>query len=189
MSVAVEPTSRSEALERAHRSLRGAYEAWGSPGDAQGIRLEFSGRMTTSLGRCYPTRRLIRLNDALTPQSAADLLHEVVCHEAAHIVAYERHGRSIRPHGHEWASLLVELDVPARARIPCDVELDAVLNKRRRRSLRFEHRCTVCQAVRYARRAYPRWRCATCVSAGLSGTLRIVSHPKGAPEASVGGTR
>jgi ribosomal protein L37AE/L43A len=52
---------------------------------------------------------------------------------------------------------------------------DAATSPARRASGRFayEHRCPVCQSVRYANTARPRWRCLECDDAGLEATLAI----------------
>lgn len=177
------------AETRARASLRSAFDAWGESDAAANVRLEFSTRMTSSLGRCYPDRQLIRLHEDLRDRDAQQVLHEVICHEAAHIVAFERHGRGIRPHGPEWADLVRAAGVPARTRIPCEVELDAGTNGRARSQATYEHRCPVCQTVRYAKRPVRRWRCAACVEAGLSGELQIVSRPSDSPQDRAGAER
>ncbi len=68
-------------------------------------RIEWSSRLTRSLGRCCPEKRLIRL--ASHRESAPDaLLQEVLCHEMAHLAARELHGRNVRPRGPEWKALM-----------------------------------------------------------------------------------
>lgn len=171
------PSRPAEA--RARAALRSAFDAWGEADAAANVRVEFSSRMTSSLGRCYPDRHLIRLHEDLRERDARQVLHEVICHEAAHIVAFERHGRDIRPHGPEWAELVRAAGVPARTKIPCDVELGSAENGRTGARLTYEHRCPVCQTVRYAKCPVRAWRCAACTEAGLSGELRIVSRPAG----------
>ena len=74
---------------------------WSTPDLATRTTIEWSPRLTRSLGRCYPERRLIRLA-AFLEESENALLEEVLCHELAHLAARELHGRHIRPHGSEW---------------------------------------------------------------------------------------
>ena len=78
-------------------------------------KIELSPRLTRSLGRCYPDRRLIRIAAHVAQPKNGDgntLLHEVLCHELAHLAARELHGARIplrtrsgatagqvRPHG------------------------------------------------------------------------------------------
>jgi predicted SprT family Zn-dependent metalloprotease len=164
-----------QALTRAHHFLHEAFRAWDQPEAAAGVQVEFSPRMRSSLGRCYPDRRLIRLHQRLRSSDASPLLREVVCHEAAHIVAFERHGGEIRPHGPEWVRLVQAAEVPARTKIPCEVELSS--DPPRSSGTVYEHRCPVCHATRHAKRPVPQWRCAACVEAGLPGALRITSQP------------
>jgi ribosomal protein L37AE/L43A len=39
--------------------------------------------------------------------------------------------------------------------------------------IRYEHRCPVCHAVRFARRRMSQWRCRECVTVGLPGLLEV----------------
>ena len=78
---------------------------WGADGLPGEISVEISTRMTRSLGRCYPDRKLIRIARFVLEESA-ELFQEVLCHEAAHLAAYHLYGRSIRPHGQEWKALM-----------------------------------------------------------------------------------
>ena len=88
-------------------SLEDWCHLWGVDGLAAEIRVEISTRMTRSLGRCYPDRKLIRIASFVLRESE-ELFQEVLCHETAHLAAYHLHGRSIRPHGREWKTLMVE---------------------------------------------------------------------------------
>ncbi len=58
--------------------------------------------MRTSLGHCYPRRRIVRLNEILLLPGNDDLIAEVACHEVAHVAAQEIYGDGCRPHGPEW---------------------------------------------------------------------------------------
>ncbi|MDX2056566.1 MAG: SprT-like domain-containing protein, partial [Gemmatimonadales bacterium] len=116
-----------------------------------------------------PARGLITLRPDL--DSAFDA---ALCHEAAHVAAFVLHGRTVRPHGAEWASLVaaVGFDPVVRARVP-----GARRQPGRPIGYRFEHRCPVCQSVRLARRRITTWRCAECVEAGLEGVMDIRPYP------------
>lgn len=85
--------------------LQGWCILWGANDLAPEISVEISSRMTRSLGRCYPNRKLIRIARFVTEESMA-LFQEVLCHEAAHLAAYHLHDRSIQPHGQEWQALM-----------------------------------------------------------------------------------
>ncbi len=81
------------------------------------ISVSISRRMTSSLGRASYRRKHVGLQHTLLDPSAAELLREVLCHEVAHLAAYELHGTTIRPHGREWRALLIAAGYPARATI------------------------------------------------------------------------
>ena len=95
--------------------LEGWCESWSAADLAPEITVELSSRMTRSLGRCYPDRKLIRIARFVLDDSE-DLFHEVLCHEAAHLAAYHLHGKSIRPHGYEWKSLMQQAGYPPSVR-------------------------------------------------------------------------
>ncbi|MGB5160980.1 MAG: SprT-like domain-containing protein, partial [Thermoanaerobaculia bacterium] len=136
--------------------------------------VEFSTRMTRSLGRCYPRRCLIRIAARLRNEPPANL-DEVLCHEAAHLAAFRLYGPGAKPHGREWQDLVKKAGFPPSARMRVDAS--SSLAPRRRNTVHYEHRCPVCQASRAARRPMRRWRCASCRDAGLEGLLEIRSWP------------
>jgi predicted metal-dependent hydrolase len=98
-----------------HRALRDWCHLWGIEEMAPEISVEFSSRMTRSLGRCYADRKLIRIAQFVREESDA-LVQEVLCHEAAHIAAHHLYGSSIRPHGPEWKSLMLKAGYPPSVR-------------------------------------------------------------------------
>jgi len=95
--------------------LQGWCDLWNVGDLAPEISVEISSRMTRSLGRCYPDRQLIRIAKYVLEHSE-DLFQEVLCHEAAHVAAHELHGRSIRPHGPEWKTLIQMAGYPPTVR-------------------------------------------------------------------------
>jgi predicted SprT family Zn-dependent metalloprotease len=153
---------------------------WGVPDLEQGISISFSTRLRRSLGRCRPSTGRVTLRADLRHGDPARLA-EVLCHEIAHVAVFRLHGRAAAPHGAEWRELV------SRAGFAPRVNAMEITRARRPLSeptsiLPYEHRCPVCQSVRYARRPVPRWRCAECLDAGLSGELVITRHPP--PESS-----
>jgi predicted SprT family Zn-dependent metalloprotease len=101
-------------------------------------------------------------------------LREVLCHELAHLAVYRLHGGSARPHGPEWRQLMAAVGVASLATArTCAVVRPTKPNARKDYRSRFEHRCPVCQMVRFARRPVRSWRCAGCVAAGLPGLLTV----------------
>ena len=95
--------------------LQGWCDLWGVGDLAPQISVEISSRMTRSLGRAYPDRKLIRIARFVSEESD-ELFQEVLCHEAAHVAARRIHGRSIRPHGPEWKRLIQAAGYPPSVR-------------------------------------------------------------------------
>lgn len=98
-----------------HRALEDWCHLWGVEELGPEISVEFSSRMTRSLGRCYPERKLIRIAQFVREESDA-LVQEVLCHEAAHVAAHHLYGSSIRPHGPEWKELMQRAGFPPSVR-------------------------------------------------------------------------
>jgi hypothetical protein len=152
------------------RRLEAWLRLWGMPDLEQRITVRVSARMTRSLGRCAPARGAIWLS-RLVVNGSPSVLETVLCHEAAHLAVFARHGRGRNPHGPEWAALVRMAGFEPSMR-PADGE--GTLRPRPGiASGRYEHRCPVCQMVRVARRPVTQWRCASCVATGLPGDLEI----------------
>ncbi len=154
-------------------------ERWGVPDLHEVVTVEFSSRMTASLGRCQPATGRVRLASRLL-DDAPDLLQETLCHEVAHVAVHRLHGAEAKPHGAAWAELVSMVGFAPRTKGPAHlrgIEPADDPPDRVQPRFRYEHRCPVCQAVRFARRAMPAWHCATCLEAGLSGTMEIVRLP------------
>lgn len=160
-----------QELPELRRLVAGWAETWGLPGIEQRLDITFDTRFRTSLGRCVPSERRIRLASFLLTGPTA-LLHEALCHEAAHAAAYELHGNGRRPHGHEWRALMRAADFEPRARIPADL-LPDLPPHRVQRGARWEYRCPVCDASRLARRRVSGWHCTACRAAGMDGALVV----------------
>ena len=161
----------------AHRgAVEGWLRAWGTPGLADRTKIEWSARMTRSLGRCHVERGLVRLAAALKDEPE-ELVAEVLCHELAHLAARARYGPDIRPHGAEWKQLMRDAGYEPKVRLAAPPSLRAAARKRKRRL--YLHACLVCGLARTARRTMARWRCARCLDAGRSGTLRITRLDRG----------
>lgn len=141
---------------------------WGAPELAGEVRVSFSRRMASTLGRCFPARAEIRLSERLRGE-LGELLEETLCHELAHFLVRRRHGPKARPHGKEWQELVERAGFLARTHV------ERVVKEPPRRPV-YRHRCPVCGASRSARRRMPGWRCAECVEAGLEGRLEVVTR-------------
>lgn len=145
---------------------------WRAPVLTQDTTVEFSTRMTKSLGRCVPGRHVIRLRDDLR-DGPAELIREVLCHEAAHIVAHERWGADAAPHGPEWRALVTEAGYAPRRLYPRGHPPPAVPSASPREPNWYEHRCPVCQAVQFRKTPAQRWYCVECRENGLEGNLEV----------------
>lgn len=160
--------------------IAGWGAAWGLPHLESDIHVTFSSRLTQSLGRCRPSTGRITLQTDLQ-QSNRSQLAEVLCHEVAHIAVFQLFGSQAKPHGPEWQRLVSEAGYGA------EVQARRIAGTRLPRSQRspfpaYEHRCPICQSVRFARRPVGRWRCAECVDAGLPGELVITRHQGSQPK-------
>jgi predicted SprT family Zn-dependent metalloprotease len=151
--------------------LDGWAAAWNVPSLPSRVRIEFSSRLTRSLGRCEPRAGVIRLNPGLQ-DGDPDALREVVCHEAAHVATWLLHGRRARAHGREWKSLMDLAGYEARVRWPESTVPESV-RARRRAAFVYVHTCPVCRAHWVARRTVAAWRCRTCREAGREGRLTV----------------
>ena len=85
---------------------------WDLPTLPEQVAITFTRRLKRSLGRCSPADRRVRVNARLL-DGPPELLREVLCHELAHVAVHLLHGRSVRPHGAEWARLDAARRLPA----------------------------------------------------------------------------
>lgn len=140
-------------------------QLWNAQEILEAASVEFSHRMTSTLGRCLPERNLIRLNQSLI--NDPDLLHTVLCHELAHLVAHHRTGGRAKPHGPEWRRLVTVAGKEPSIKLPTGRKGQS------RPPEYWEHRCSVCQTTRIAKTPARRWRCAECSKDGLDGALEV----------------
>jgi len=161
----------TELAAEAKRLLVEWERLWDCPGLERELVVEVSPRLRRSAARCLPERRLVRLAPFVVRGDRA-VFREVLCHEAAHVVAYLLHGRAARAHGPEWRALVSLAGFRPRSRLPRG-EPNPAATARFTGRLAWSPRCPVCQAVRLAARPVPRWRCRTCVEAGLEGRLVV----------------
>jgi predicted SprT family Zn-dependent metalloprotease len=170
-----EPTSVPELIAAAiYAAINRCAALWQEPSLPAQVQLRWSTRLRTALGLCRPQRAQITLN-APRLSAAPELLDEVLCHELAHIVVYQRHGRTAVAHGIEWKALVyaagftptTALSAPGTTPTK-ERPLPSVTGKPHRL---VRHTCPVCHSQRLARRKVPQWRCAPCRAAGLEGRL------------------
>ena len=149
-----------------------AVDTWRLPSLAK-TPIVTSSRLRSSLGLFSPRSGEVRLA-AFLADASTTLYREVVLHELAHAAVHLKYGPGRRPHGNEWRGFMVAVGLQPRVRLPREelggLSLRPVV---RRARIRWRHRCPVCQTARVAGRPVRRWRCSSCVSAGLSGELTI----------------
>jgi predicted SprT family Zn-dependent metalloprotease len=162
--------------DRMNEWIRYWAHLWGIPGLASQVTVEFSPRMTRSLGRCYPERRLIRLTSRLA-KGPRPIVKEALCHELAHIAVLEINGTRTPPHGPAWAELMRIAGFKPRTRLQNPCNTPPLRKKDLPQRYLYVHHCPVCQMERVARRPVRRWRCSACVEAGLDGKLEITRRP------------
>jgi predicted SprT family Zn-dependent metalloprotease len=153
------------------RWLSGWAAVWGVPELPFRVRIMFSSRLQSSLGRCAPKAGLIRLNPGLL-EGAPEALREVVCHEAAHVATWLLYGRRARAHGREWKDLMSLAGYEPRVRW-AEAAVPEPVRARRGRPFVYVHTCPVCRAHWIAKRTSSSWRCATCRGAGREGRLMV----------------
>jgi len=131
------------------------------------ITIEYSPRVTHSLGRTQPLKKVVRLNPEVST-SLSKHLEEILCHELAHIATVHKYGESPLPHGQEWQSLV------RQAGFEPIIRMHVSSNKLSRVSTkRFRHKCPICFTERIAKIRMTRWRCSGCVKDGMDGELVI----------------
>ena len=105
-----------DRLDRAFDQLRQWSLIWGYSLLPRTLNLEFLPEDSPDLGQCQWDTQTIRLNPKLLLPEHEDLLLETLCHEAAHWMAFRRHGLGIDPHGPEWQGFMRQAGYEPRAR-------------------------------------------------------------------------
>jgi predicted SprT family Zn-dependent metalloprotease len=152
-----------------NKQALGWVRLWSVPSLLQKITLRRNPLLRTTIARWRETERCLELGPRFFRLTKRR--DEILCHELAHAAALQIHGRGIAPHGPEWHAL-----VNAAGYSPSSVlktsRPNLALNTPKSRWW-YEHRCTVCHSVRYARKRMCQWRCAECNRLGLPGLLII----------------
>jgi predicted SprT family Zn-dependent metalloprotease len=148
---------------------------WRVPGLPAKVSFSRNDRLKTTIARWLEDPQCVELGPRFF--ALRSRREEILCHELAHAAAILLHGRGIAPHGPQWCALVEAAGFSPGSRL-----------KTRRRGpqqtrpvptlLLYEHRCPICHAVRYAKRAMAGWRCVECVGAKLPGQLQIVPRPR-----------
>jgi predicted SprT family Zn-dependent metalloprotease len=147
--------------------LNSLATVWAHP-RVSSLRVVVNKRLQATLARWMPPADVIQVSPAAA-ERGQNVLRQIVAHEAAHVVVWDRYGRIVRPHGPEWMDLM-------RA---AGTEPQAVLMRcgeryhRKAPSLCFRHFCPVCHFERMAKRRVATWRCPECQAIGLPGGLNV----------------
>jgi predicted SprT family Zn-dependent metalloprotease len=154
--------------------VRKWFRLWGVARGSATVSIEFSARLSRTLGRCRPSSGTLTLSQQLLAAGREALLRAVLCHEAAHLANRILYGRRAAPHGERWRGLVETAGFEAcvRMEVPWDVA------PRGRSARAWEHRCPRCGALRIARRAVAEWRCDECVTGGGDGRLIVERRPE-----------
>lgn len=162
-----ETAAQANQVARAGRKHLSLFaRIWKYPRISQ-LRPVVNPRLKSTVARWLPPGDTIEIGVAATSRGMS-ALHEILGHEAAHVVVWNRFGRASRPHGPEWAALMRAAGlVPHATLVRCGAR------RRPTTGVRVRHTCTVCHFSVLAKRKMPRWRCPECRSIGLEGTLRM----------------
>ncbi|MEI7732971.1 MAG: SprT family zinc-dependent metalloprotease [Verrucomicrobiota bacterium] len=166
------PIFSREIREELRAHLVQWCQLWQVPELPPQVLILFSVRLNCALGRCRPVRCRITLSDVLLLEPNRRLLVETLCHEAAHLAAFQKFGARIKPHGVEWRSLMqaAGYEPKVTARREQVFGLDQRLASIRRR---YEYHCPQCNLTHLRRSKNIRLRCRACFNAGRSGLLLI----------------
>jgi len=130
--------------------------------------------LRSTLARWLPPNNFLEISTAAKSRGARTL-REIISHEAAHVVVWDRSGGAARPHGPEWAALMRTAGFRPRATL---VRCGHRCGIRQHRA-RIRHFCPVCHFSIFAKRRMPRWRCPECRAVGLEGGLETERAPSG----------
>ncbi len=178
-----EPFERSGLTKIWHREAPRLSRLWNQPQLGKRLLVHVNPRLRATVARFVPRLGAIQVAPPIADTTDRALVREVLCHEAAHAVVFWAHPEA-RPHGEEWAQLMVLAGFHARPTFSCRRPLSGLERGAKRSAPRpglVEHRCPVCQTIRFSPRPVSRWRCSACVRAGLEGrfvTTRLDSVPR-----------
>jgi len=157
---------RDRVVEMGRVHLASLAIVWTHPRVAQ-LDIVLNRNLRSTLARWIPPSGVLEVNAKVKSRDAR-ALREIISHEAAHVVVWDRSGRAARPHGPEWSALMQAAGIRPRATlVRCGYRRNGTW-----RGARTRHVCPVCHFSRFAKRRVPRWRCPECRAIGLEGVLK-----------------
>lgn len=159
----------AHSANRLAAAVQSWADAWQLPALPRAVEITRNPRLRSTVARFRRDKKTVEVGPRFFALRARRL--EVLAHEIAHAAIAIKYGRAAKAHGPEWRSLIRAIDLPPRA------QLTTAVGRPRTAKVapptRYAHRCPVCQMVRLSRRPIKRWRCRSCIEAGLAGTLEI----------------
>ena len=162
---------RSGSFADAVALLERLGATWHAPTLAT-VTVVFEPALRTTLARYRSQSRRIEINPRLWGALDEPTRRELLIHEAAHAVVSDGSPKA-RPHGAEWRELMSRAGIASPRHLVRGCRPSRAPARATTATARFEHRCPVCQTVRFASRPVRAWRCAQCAAAGLPGTFVI----------------
>ncbi len=101
------PSLEGEATQRTLQLISQANQAFELSIQAPSILFDLKGQTAGMVKFLADGAIQIRYNRKLLEKNQLRYLAQTLPHEVAHIVARAQHGRQVRPHGHEWRSVMV----------------------------------------------------------------------------------
>lgn len=134
-----------------------------------GVKVTRNPRLRSTVARYIRDTRTIEVSPRFFTLRTRQV--DILAHEMAHAAIDIRHGRLVKVHGKEWQSLVRAVGLAPRTRLTTTGAQPKPTSAVR--PPQYAHRCPVCHMLRLSNRPIKRWRCRSCVEAGLEGTLKI----------------
>jgi predicted SprT family Zn-dependent metalloprotease len=157
------------AATRLSALVRRWARVWQLPFLPSRVQVKHNARLRSTVARYLKNTRTIEVGPRFFSLRTRQI--DVLAHEMAHAAIDFKHGQAVNVHGQEWQSFVRAVGFTPRAR------LTTAGARPKRTGLEmpplYAHRCPVCHMLRLSKRPIKRWRCRSCVEAGLEGTLKI----------------